>query len=370
MTRTQTAPTASAGRATDGHGAAWLSAHLHFSGNPNPMLTQFVGPFLDRARAEGRVERAFFIRYWTEGQHIRVRMLPRPGVDRRALQADFEAGAAAFFSRRRFLLPAAHLDDPQTVKRTFLAEYPQSVWDELYGPDGTMPVREPNQLLWTSYEPEFGRYGGVRGTALSERHFEESSDLVLNLLETSNLHLRSIVLGAAAQIMTAMTVALLGDERQAAAFLAGYEQRWRHGWGGLYAPAGDRFERAYAEQARVLVPRVEAVLTTTVDVVSGAAAPEGSYLRAWAWQCRTTRQLIDEAAAGGELLFPRGRDSDVWDVQRDSDASAHGLVFSYVHMLNNRLGVPIVDEIYLAYLLRRALEDLGVTAVSGAPTWG
>ena len=31
---------------------------------------------------------------------------------------------------------------------------------------------------------------------------------------------------------------------------------------------------------------------------------------------------------------------------------------SYVHMTNNRLGVSILDEIYLSYVICRALSDM------------
>lgn len=342
----------------------WMAGHLHFSGNPNPMLYRFVGPFLRRMKEEGHLESYFFIRYWTEGQHIRVRMLPTRGADREWIRETFRAEAEEFFRRRPFLLPAMQLDDPETIKRTFLAEYPESAWNELYGSDGAMPLRAPNQLLWTRYSPEFGRYGGVHGMNLSESHFKASSDLVFTLLETSNLHIRGITLGAAAQIMTSMTVAMLGSVEASLQYLDSYEERWRHGWGGLYAPRAASFEAAYSAQAEMIVPRIRSVVENTWRAVQDPDGPSRSYLDHWARQCRSTRGDIDRMAAAGQLVFPRTRDSEVWDLQPDPEIATRGLAFSYVHMMNNRLGVPIVDEIYLAYLLRRALEDSGLTEVT------
>ena len=359
----------SASSQSDDRGEKWLSAHLHFSGNPNPMLYQFVGPFLNQLRDDRQIDRYFFMRYWTEGQHIRVRMLPSANVDPASVTVAFEAAAAAFFERRPSLLPAMQLDEPDRVKATFLAEYPESAWDAAYGPDGEMPVRAPNQLRWVSYKPEFARYGGTRGMTLSETHFESSSDLVLNLLETSNLHIRSIVLGAAAQIMAVMTVAMLDGPQDALRFLGNYEKRWRTGWGGIYSPQNEQFERAYQAQAGVLVPRVGSVIAVTRAVLADESRPARSYLESWARQCRNTRLEINELTGANGLLFPRSRDSGTWDSQGDADFAAHGLAFSYVHMLNNRLGVPIVDEIYLAYLLRRTLEDLGYRPSEKVPTW-
>lgn len=347
---------------TDTHGSRWLAAHVHFSGNPNPLLYECVAPEVARLRDAGLISQFFFIRYWTEGQHVRVRLLPAKKVDPALIRADFEAAVRTFLDRRPFLLPAMQMDDPEVVKRTFLAEYPLSVWNSLYGEDGEMPVHEPGSILWVDYEPEFGRYGGVAGMELSERHFEASSDLVLELLATSNLHLRSIVLGAAAQIMASMTVTLLRSPELAAGFLTYYERRWRTGWGGLYAPRDDRFEHAYLMQAEILVERIDKVLRSTEQAVSLPDLPRRSYLDTWARQCAALRSDIDALAGEGRLVFPRGRDGVEWDIQTDPWLAAHGLAFSYVHMLNNRLGVPIVDEIYLAYLLRRTFEDMGVQA--------
>lgn len=338
----------------------WIVGHLHFSGNPNPMLYRFVGPFLRSLRAEGSIDAYFFIRYWTEGQHVRVRMRPSRSSDPEKIRARFASGAQSFFRDRPFLLPAMQLEDPQAVKQTFLAEYPESAWDELYGRDGTMPLRDPNQLLWSRYSPEFGRYGGVHGLDLSEAHFESSSDLVFTLLETSNLHIRSITLGAAAQIMAAMTVAMLGSLEESVAYLEGYERRWRTGWGGLYAPRAASFDAAYTSQAERIVPRVRSVVENTRRAIVDPDRPSRSYLDSWARQCHSTRREIDRMAAAGRLAFPRGRDAETWDFQPDAGVATRGLAFSYIHMMNNRLGVPIVDEIYLSYLLRRALEDSGL----------
>lgn len=341
----------------DGRQQDWMAGHLHFSGNPNPMLYELVGPFLKAARRDGLIDGFFFIRYWTEGQHIRVRMRPTEGVDRRELQADFERATHEFLARRPFLLPAMQLESPEALKTTFLAEYPESKWNDLYGANGTMPLHEPNQLLWTQYEPEFGRYGGIHGMTLSERHFESSSNLIFTLLETSNLHIRSITLGAAAQVMTSMMLALLGSVPATLAFLENYERRWRTGWGGLYAPRAASFEEAFRTQADTIVPRVESIAHATQSALNDPTRPDRSYLESWARECRSVRREIEELASAGLLTFPRQRDSELWDFQPDPEIATRGLAFSYVHMMNNRLGVPIVDEIYLSYLLRRAIEE-------------
>jgi hypothetical protein len=56
-------------------------------------------------------------------------------------------------------------------------------------------------------------------------------------------------------------------------------------------------------------------------------------------------------ADSGNLSF---RDGPV----RDPRAALAIVLSSYVHMTNNRLGVSILDEIYLSYVIGKALPDL------------
>ena len=54
----------------------WLSFHVFYAANSNPILVEGVTPVIRRLRAEGLIERWFFIRYWLEGPHVRLRVHP------------------------------------------------------------------------------------------------------------------------------------------------------------------------------------------------------------------------------------------------------------------------------------------------------
>jgi hypothetical protein len=49
---------------------------------------------------------------------------------------------------------------------------------------------------------------------------------------------------------------------------------------------------------------------------------------------------------------------------RDIDLVLRVLLTSYIHMTDNRMGISIVDEIYLAHVLRRAVLDVLVPAAA------
>src|SRR5262245_6381664 len=152
-----TVPTATHGQ--------WISIHVFYAGNADEMLVECVAPLVARLRNRGLIQRYFFIRYWLEGPHVRLRLLPSAHGDAGAVRAEASSAVDAFLRRR----PAPpRVDDEHThtvYKRLYLAEYGQPRWDACYGPDGSMPLRPNNSYHFTEYEPEFDRYGGPDGLA-------------------------------------------------------------------------------------------------------------------------------------------------------------------------------------------------------------
>jgi len=79
--------------------------------------------------------------------------------------------------------------------------------------------------------------------------------------------------------------------------------------------------------------------------------------RAWVEHIRELKERIDILVAAKKLVF-QSRNTQGEAFIPDNPALAYNILLSsYVHMTNNRLGVMIMDEIYLAYLMRRALEE-------------
>jgi thiopeptide-type bacteriocin biosynthesis protein len=321
----------------------WAGLHVFYRGDGDLLLTGWLRPTVERLRAGGAVASYFFIRYWLEGDHVRVRLRPAPGVRRDDFAALVEEGLARFLERhpstdRPPVLPeSAH-------RRFFLAEYDQSTWDRLYGVDGTMPLRANNTWRWVPYEPEYGRYGGPLGVELSEWHFEVSSDTVLGLLSPRE-PARTRRLGMSSQLTLVLCAAFLDDDEAIADFLADYRDFW-HRLYGLGGDPGLTYDGAYRRMADRLRPRVAAVLTAT-----RARPPEqGPALSGWVRHCHLLRRRVTALAEAGGYES-RGA------VARDPGRALRELLPSFVHMTNNRLGVSIAEEAYLAHLARSALSS-------------
>jgi thiopeptide-type bacteriocin biosynthesis protein len=76
----------------DGTDGKWVSLHVFYSGDADPMMVEAVRPLVARLREDGLIEAWFFIKYWKGGPHLRLRFKPvsaevREEVTTRAVDA-------------------------------------------------------------------------------------------------------------------------------------------------------------------------------------------------------------------------------------------------------------------------------------------
>jgi hypothetical protein len=343
----------------------WIALHVFYASDANPILVEAVRPLVEELRQEELIDGWFFIKYWMEGPHLRVRFRPaRPElagtVRRRATEA-----LQAFLDRRPALYDTDIDGLGDLYKKMYLAEYGQERWDADYG-DGAMPFRPNNSIAELPYEREYDRYGGPAGIDIAEWHFEQSSDLVATLLATSNTHVRPVLLGLATQLSLMTAYTFLRDDDRVRTFF----ERYRGFWETSYQEPSDdyhgSFDKSFELTRATLAERIG-----RIRAIAGSAGSNGStgaaeaalsgIERTWLTHCRELHRRVRDAAGRGELVFPSQRLERRAPID-DPDALATVLLSSYIHMTNNRLGVAILDEIYLSYLVERALEPDQVPA--------
>ncbi|NEE03722.1 thiopeptide-type bacteriocin biosynthesis protein [Phytoactinopolyspora halotolerans] len=346
----------------------WVALHVFYASDANPILVEAVRPLVDELRRDQLIDGWFFIKYWMEGPHIRVRFKPSSPELRDEVTQRATAALEEFLKRRPALYDTDvdGLDD--LYKRMYVAEYGEESWNEKYG-DGGMPYRPNNSVALMPYDPEYDRYGGPVGIDIAEWHFEHSSDLVALLLATSNAHVRPVLLGMATQLSLMTAYTFLHTDEAVRRFF----QRYRTFWETSYQEPSDdyhsSFEKSFDRTRETLLPRIERIRSVAAAMNGTADAtgdePSLSQIeRRWLAHCAELRDRVLDAASRGELLFP-SRQGEGRSTIDEPEALATVLLSSYIHMTNNRLGVAILDEIYLSYLIERALtpaEELVETA--------
>jgi thiopeptide-type bacteriocin biosynthesis protein len=280
----------------------WLSVHLHFDGDlygaaADRVVLEAVAPVVAECRRRGWASRYFFVRYNLGGPHIRLRLLGRRG------------GLA--LPLRRLL--AARVD----------------------ALDGL--VRE---VAWEDYEPEIERYGGPAAVGVAERFFDASSRTAVAVLSRLPEGDRASRLGKGLLATLVLLHAFAVDRAAAAALARGYGD----GYLRVLTDDPDQHRRLVATFERGLDRQADS-LAAYVEAAWEALAADDGLPPAMA---RYRRQVI---AARERLrrLFASGRAAE--------RAATETILPSYLHMTNNRLGVAVEEEAYLALVASRTLEE-------------
>jgi thiopeptide-type bacteriocin biosynthesis protein len=295
--------------------AAWISVHLFYQGSADMLLEELIAPVSAELRRESALACQFFIRHWHGGPHVRWRLLASGSQAEQALRPVVAERSAMFFARRpsEDRLTSAAYD--RLAERLALLE------------PGLGPLElQPNNLArFIPYRPEHHKYGTGPALEAVERHFEESSDLVLTVVRQHvpadrrrALALAALVTAAATRVPTLDVLAdRLDRGRRLWSAITGEDRRAR---------VEDRF-RARREPLRALVAAIWRRPAAT------AADP---FVDAWT---HSVQRLWDALLAAGHP-----------DPVLAMDNCAH--------MLCNRLGVPPHDEWLLRSLAARAAGDL------------
>jgi len=311
-------------------GRAWLSVYLFFDGwiyapDCDRVVLDVAETFVRRCQAEGWIDQHFFIRYSEFGPHVRLRLLG----DAATLDGTVWP---ALVEHVRAHSPGVQVDvrptEPAVPKRA----------------EG-QPV-QVTHLACVAYEPETERYGGPDALLVSERAFQVSSDAAYALISKMGTE-RSSRLGKGLLSMVVL-VHLFARERDAAAqfvqmYSTNYLRAVAREEGGREALL-DAFDQGFSSQAETLMEYVEAIWEAMDD---GDALSDT--LDAYVEGMRGIREELRALHGQGRVLVMGQQPAPEWT------RAWQPLVPSYLHMMNNRLGITIQEESYLGYLVTRAL---------------
>lgn len=306
--------------------ARWHSLHIHYYDPQDALLLDAIAPLVNSDQ-NSRPLRWFFLRYWKQGPHIRLRLFLE----------DSTAGAILSTAQTRISEYLVEHPSTNAPPDTRLKEILAAIAN-LDGLDQqqAQELVPDNTLRLDHYEPEYDKYGGEIGVALAEDLFEQSSEITLDLL--------SLIRGKSAQRfgigLTMMLSGLRGaglDEAEIADFLATYSRFWSR-----YSSQLVKVDWSldFDERKRAFAPHVASVLSDRVP----AEYPTAAALARWREVIRNATHSLESRAdeilpkvtmAGPNLTLPQRRQF-VW--------------FNYFHTHNNRFGVMPAQEAYVAYL--------------------
>ncbi|MDN5929462.1 MAG: thiopeptide-type bacteriocin biosynthesis protein [Pseudonocardia sp.] len=272
---------------------AWTAWHLHLGSDSRALqsrvATEVIGPVV--AGIGGRPW--FFLRYWQAGPHLRLRVGDLdPALDTWT-EGELRDRMAVVGRPRDGEEPV----DPTTYQSTagrFAAV------EEMAG-DPVEALREAG-VYRSVYVPEVDRYGGRDLMGESERLFHLSSDLVLGFLSSPSAARPR----AAALRATVAAAAATGDGAEQALFYAYGVLAWRE----------------HAARLGCSAEQIEKLCSVAGSPAAPDPADHGPF-------ARFHQALADLAAR----------------VRRDTPLHPGAVVSSHVHMLHNRLGLGLLEEL-------------------------
>jgi thiopeptide-type bacteriocin biosynthesis protein len=295
------------------------------------VLLDFVAPFVRECERNGWVERYFFVRYSDCGPHIRLRL---SGESETLRDLVGPALIASYQSR------AEHTE--------FRAVSPESRGSIAVGRRGAV-----TGLRWVAYVAESDRYGGPHALAVGERLFHASATVALRLIATFDER-RSTRLGKALLSMLVLIEAFVDGRAECASFGQHYAESYLRN---LTPDAQaqewwlERFGEGYARQQGDISDHIRLAFRR-LESGEGLSEVLDEYREA----VRERRNEL-EALCNRGLISRKGIALATW-----RGCVGH-LLPSYLHMMNNRLGLSIAEESYLAHVVHRALSvDAGTIA--------
>lgn len=254
--------------------------------------------------------RWFYIRYFDQtGFHLRLRMLPAAGQEKKAREA-----AGSILNTLIKKMPGYAV-----TSHTAMVSPPG-----INSNDGWIPASsEGAHFVADTYEPEYEKYGGPVGTPIAEQLFMASSQIAVAILadEAADRYSRKT-------LVPCLMRACLETFRPAPT-----EKFWNQYalfWLGGDSPAAQDWRQKFLDKGNELRSNGVPVVARDAEL----PAPALAQLQRWRSALATARASYDAS---------QGKHSATLDV----------LCFNFVHMMNNRLGLTSLEEPFMATLLEQ-----------------
>ncbi|MGO8220646.1 lantibiotic dehydratase C-terminal domain-containing protein [Rhizobium ruizarguesonis] len=293
----------------------WVSVHAYTQTDQDALLLEFLSePSIFVA---GRP--FFYIRHWLGGAHVRIRLATLPG-DPKNFELRLVDALASWLRKRGGPERISEVSDE--IKALAALE----------GIDLAAHAWPATERAATNvpYERETQKFGGVAATVAAERYFHQNSLLVLNWLRNVPTFRRRLVLAARAAFVTAAAFDI------PVAKFPSFFYYQAVTWGRYLGPD----PKAHIQAFRVAHAKQKPVLDKLWDLFSRdltcglpSLYEQMADLRASITHCGGAAARF--AAAPQEFYYP--------------------LVF--LHLTNNRLGIPPAYESYIGSLLALSAED-------------
>ncbi len=299
------------------------------------LLIDWGKTFGEQGSLRPHIDRWFFIRYGEGGYHVRLRY--QSPLENRTATIDplLDAELLRFFQTHAATVGLTHA--PQAIDELYAAGYLRDV----------------------TYEPEYAKYAGKLGMVLAEQHFAYSSSICLRVLQASAASgvARSFWV---LELINDLLEQFSPDRAVQALIVRSYLDYW------IAQVVGDRaafihgLEQHFERQAPAIRQRLG-------QLRNGIHAP---VFNDWQAHLRSHFGDLQAAESKQQLQSSATAHFQRYQTQLPTIVAQYpltGLLFvpNYLHLVQNRLGLSVMQELQLLYLLYRVqIADLAAEPAS------
>lgn len=294
----------------------WISCYIFHDTSFELVLKELVHPLIQNLKEQNKLASFFFIRYWEEGPHIRLRILPKSENDVTVIKDTIEENVQHFFI--------------------------------------TLPAVKYN-LQFNNYVRENERYGGQQGILFAEEQFMISSSYILNILEEKEEWNYGQSMSEALKLHMVMLHTFFdGEIKRIQEFLNFLLQNWiphsvKKVNGKIVTLEVQKllgfYTNSYNNQKSVIDQLTSAICNEQYDDPS---------LKQWNIYHDKLKSEISKLIKNNNMQIPSWvQYGDQYDIDKENQILWPWLD-SLIHMTNNRLGIHLRDEAFLAFLMQKS----------------
>ena len=309
----------------------WHSIHIFYQKEQDDFLVQCIEPLAQSLKKDKLITQLFFLRYWKQGPHIRLRFFVPEGKYNSQVPDMVCDQITNYLTQHP---SSSEIDEElyKEVQERYSMLEQEELTDLELVPNNTWRIEQ--------YKPEYTKYGGSRGVAIAEEFFDRSTTCAFLLLsEMRDVPTRRLGIGFIMMLLGVSQFDIPVEEMPA--FFNRYHRFWSRY---IVGETTSMWEKKLKEHWDSLYKSARTVL-------SQKRLPQPAF-EMWRDTMRHTSELLyasaDEVLEAVTLAGP-----DMPKQQR-----REFLLFNYLHTHNNRLGNYPGDEAYLAFLGEQIVKSI------------
>jgi len=303
----------------------WLSIHIFFKGNIyssecDRIILEVINTYVEKYKEKDIFKKFFFIRYSELGTHVRFRLFGNSDVLKDRGLITLEKHIENNFPSSLYIIPNSN----ETNKNYILQKY----------------------------LPETDRYGGVHGIKIAEDFFYYSSLCSIELIKDIKERDQSSRLGKGILTMLILLQTFFERAEDASIFIKNYGINYMKPFTNNEEDLvllSDIFNDGFNKQSDKLIRHTSAIWEALEERTS-----INPVLDLYSKNLYLVKNKLYELQINN-LLSKNSEAIENWNT------ALNVIIPSYIHMMNNRLGISIKDESYLAHIIYKSLNQINKT---------